>query len=287
MKKPEIFFLGAPKCGTTALAQYLSKHPGVQVSNPKETHYFCGDFKTGSRAGSDAEYMGYFGEDALSVRIGVDASVWHMYAPDAIRNILHFQPSARFIVMLRNPVEMAYSYYSMLAFMGWEDQPSLMKAWEKQDERKRGLSIPREFPQSWDKRVLLYKAVCSLGSQLSRVYEQVGEERIHIVFLRDLNKDARAEYRKVLQFLGVPDSDNSPDFSPVNAGRRINLSWLVALQRHASVRRATALLRKSLHIKSFGIGRFYPPASPHEIEFLTDQLQTEIALLERKFQRQI
>ena len=49
MCKPDFFIIGAPKCGTTALATYLAEHPNIQLSDPKEPHYFCKDLKAGAR----------------------------------------------------------------------------------------------------------------------------------------------------------------------------------------------------------------------------------------------
>ena len=46
--QPNFFIIGAPKCGTTALSRYLSQHPNIFMSDPKEPHYFCDDFKYGN-----------------------------------------------------------------------------------------------------------------------------------------------------------------------------------------------------------------------------------------------
>ena len=44
MRKPNLFIIGAPKCGTTALSEYLREHPAVFVTQPKEPHFFSKDF---------------------------------------------------------------------------------------------------------------------------------------------------------------------------------------------------------------------------------------------------
>ena len=44
--KPNFFIIGAPKCGTTALSEYLRSHPSVLISEPKEPHYFSTDIDT-------------------------------------------------------------------------------------------------------------------------------------------------------------------------------------------------------------------------------------------------
>ena len=57
MAHPSFFIVGAPKCGTTALCKYLSQHPDVFLSTPKELNYFDTDFQTKKSAHSLAEYL--------------------------------------------------------------------------------------------------------------------------------------------------------------------------------------------------------------------------------------
>ena len=60
MKKPNLFIVGAPKCGTTAWAQYLNTHPKIGFSNRKEPHYFCDDFQGFRWAKNRIEYEEMF-----------------------------------------------------------------------------------------------------------------------------------------------------------------------------------------------------------------------------------
>ncbi len=104
MRKPDFFIIGAPKCGTTALATYLAEHPNIQLSDPKEPHYFCKDLKAGGPpVASDKDYVRRFfpGLEESGASAAGEASVWYLYSDVAVRNILRFQPDAKFIVMLR------------------------------------------------------------------------------------------------------------------------------------------------------------------------------------------
>lgn len=60
MRKPTFFIIGAPKCGTTALSEYLREHPNVFVSIPKEPHYFAEDFVRYRRVETLKDYMDIF-----------------------------------------------------------------------------------------------------------------------------------------------------------------------------------------------------------------------------------
>jgi hypothetical protein len=93
-----------------SLASYLDDHPQVYVSKPKEPHYFCKDLKTGGYpfVKPDLDYLEtYFpGLDESPAKAAIDCSVWYSYSRVAVEEILRFQPQGRFLVMVRNPVDM-------------------------------------------------------------------------------------------------------------------------------------------------------------------------------------
>jgi uncharacterized protein with GYD domain len=123
--RPNFVILGAPKCGTTALSEYLREHPRVFVSRPKEPHYFCDDwdyyYAPGER--TQEHYLHLF-DDATDDHLAIgEASVWYLYSTTAARNIAAFDPAMRVIVMVRNPVELVPSLHSQLRYMLDEDEP--------------------------------------------------------------------------------------------------------------------------------------------------------------------
>ena len=200
--KPNFFILGAPKCGTTSLAAWLANHPevfipGVRETALKEPHFFNTDHRNPrrpSRAGYEALFRNADGAAAVG-----EASVWYLASHAAVPAILEYNPEARFIACLRNPVPMAYSLHNQQLFTGVEPIRSFRRAWEAQDARARSLLLPRHAePQH-----LQYGAMCSLGSQLARLFEQAPRERVHLVFLDDLARDPVGTFRGVTEFLGV------------------------------------------------------------------------------------
>ena len=85
-RKPAFFMLGAPKCGTTALASYLATHPLIRVSEPEEPNYFCKDLQVDSRLASDEECLATFFrirriEDVLSLATELTRRVSAMFHP--------------------------------------------------------------------------------------------------------------------------------------------------------------------------------------------------------------
>ena len=216
-RRPDFFILGAPKCGTTALSEYLRRHPRVFVSRPKEPHYFCDDFDYYYAPGQRTEehYLRLFAEAGDSHLAVGEASVWYLYSEAAARNIMDFDPAARIIVMVRNPVELVPSLHSQLRYMLDEDEPDPAAAWYLQEARRRGEGLPAtvRVPE-----FLQYGEAAKLGAQVRRVLEVVPREQVKVLVFDDLRADTGAVYRETLAFLGVPD-DGRTDFPRVNENK--------------------------------------------------------------------
>lgn len=286
-KKPEFFMLGAPKCGTTALASYLSAHPSIQVSQPKEPNYFSKDLSVCALPlASDEEYLAMFfpGLDSSSALAALDASVWYLYSRVAVEEILRFQPDARFLVMLRNPVDMAYSLHSMLHFLGQEDDFDFSRAWNLEEERRQGRSLPS---RRWiDAKCLQYKAVCSLGTQLERLFDKVDRTRVHVELQEDLQTDVHGVYKRVLYFMDVPD-DGRTQFRKVNAGRKLSSRFLAAALRSGPAMYAANTVKRVSGLKTLGFGRPDAPMKLEQRRFLVEAFQEEISLLEQLLERDL
>lgn len=212
MRRPDFFILGAPKCGTTSLAAWLAAHPRIFIPI-KEPHYFNTDeariFTT------LAAYERLFRRatpDHLAVG---ESSVWYLYSTAAVSNIEAYAPTARYIVLLRNPLDMAPSLHEQLVFAGVEPEEDFGAAWALQLERRHGRAVPGGMLQP---RRLLYGDACKLGAQMARLYERVSRHRVLALLLDDLQADARGAYTRVLEFLGAPD-DGRETFPVLNASK--------------------------------------------------------------------
>lgn len=229
MKRPNFFIVGAPKCGTTALAQWLAEHPQVYFSPRKEPHFFNDD---GIRATTTlTEYEELFANaTAKHIAVG-EGSTHYLYSNTAVPNIIEYAPHARLIVCLRNPLEMAPALHGERLKQGRENVRSFEKAWRLQSERRRGRFIPwsvREDPER-----LLYGEYCKLGQQMDRLLTRVPQGQVHVVILDDVRIDAWGQYRRILEFLGLED-DNRTHFPVVNAGKDIRSPAMSRLLRVVS-----------------------------------------------------
>ncbi len=119
---PNFFIVGAPKCGTTALYEYLRPHPSIFMPRHKEPHYFASDLGTYPFIKTLDDYRRLFdGAGPQHLRVG-EASVYYLRSTTAIANIRAFNPDAKLIAMFRNPVEMVHSLHSQLLYVAEENE---------------------------------------------------------------------------------------------------------------------------------------------------------------------
>jgi hypothetical protein len=239
---PDFYIVGAPKSGTSALYHYLDAHPAVAMSREKEPSYWSDDIpKRGQTATLDAYYDQWRGAPAAAMR--GEASVWYVYSAVAIPRILAATPEARFILMLRNPVDMAQAWHAQLLRSFDENVGSFEKAWRLQEERRGGRRIP---PECFNPHHLQYQSICALAEPLERFVRLVpAQQRLTLLF-EDFAAAPSATYRDVLRFLDLPD-DGRRDFPKVNAHRRPRHAWMTNLHRAAPrlLGRAYAPLRRA------------------------------------------
>ena len=166
--KPNLFIVGFAKCGTTALHEYLSTHPNVHPSFPKEPHFFIEQMWRKTPARNEAEYLRFFAGASKDARVFLDSSAVHIYSPQALRKIREFNPAARIIVMVRNPVNMLASFHRYSCRMFVEDVEHFEEAWDLQAARAQGNSLPRdcEFPV-----LLQYENIGRIGKHVATLLD--------------------------------------------------------------------------------------------------------------------
>lgn len=221
-KKPNFFIVGAPKCGTTALYEYLRLHPNVFMPELKEPHFFARDLGTYPRIKTLDEYTELFsGATDRHQRVG-EASVYYLRSSVAIRNIREFNPEARIIAMFRNPVDMVYSLHSQLLYWSEEVEPDFETAWRLQERRRRGLDLP---PKSRGAFLLQYEEAGRFGSQVERLLSIFPASQVKLILYEDFTAAPEAVYADVIEFLGLTH-DQRTDFPRINENKRARLGWL-------------------------------------------------------------
>ncbi len=196
MRVPDLFIVGAPKCGTTALYTYLSQHPEVFMSRVKEPSFFGTDLRNPARPTSE-QYLHLFAGARNEKRVG-EASTSYLGSRRAAAEIKKFSPSSRIVIMLRNPVEAMYSLHSQRLYQGTEDITDFETALGAEEERKRGRRLPRRRGVV---EGLFYREGAKYSQQVKTYLEAFGRENVHIIIFDDLKHTPAQVYGETLRFL--------------------------------------------------------------------------------------
>lgn len=217
--KPDFFIVGGPRCGTTALSTYLSEHPQICFSSPKEPNFFSYDLPGCQFASDVDEYRAkFFGHcvPGQHLRVG-EGSVWYLFSDVAVSRVLEFNPDAKFIAMVRNPVVMVQSLHAKLLTIREETEADFERAWRLQAQRARGEAIP---PLCKEPRRLQYQALCSFGEQVKRLKATAPAEQVRVIVFDDFKRDTGKVYGEMVEFLGL-EHDGRTAFPPVNVNKRL------------------------------------------------------------------
>jgi hypothetical protein len=282
VKRPDFFIIGAPKCGTTSLAHWLGQHREVYFSPVKEPHFFNDEDELRTIR-TLAEYEALFSPaDGRHKAVG-EGSTWYLFAPEAVVNIERYTGGkAKYVVCLRNPVDMACSLHSEMYVNGNEPVADFEKAWRLQADRAAG-RVRLAF--SGAPSHLQYARACALGSLLSRLYDRVPRERVLTLFLDDIAADGRKALGEVAAFLGIGTDFSGIDFAVRNSAKRPASPGLVRMIAAAGALKRALRVRAGLGVLD-GLSRLNtvpdkrPAIGPRFRAELTDAFLPEIERIE-------
>jgi hypothetical protein len=294
--KPNFFIVGAPKCGTTALYEYLRPHPNIFMSKVKEPHFFAQDLGGYPFIKTLGDYERLFaGAGSQHLRVG-EASVYYLRSTVAIANIREFNPEARLIAMFRNPVDMLYSFHAQLLYVAEESESDFEAAWRLQAERSRGIGLP---PRSRGPFLVQYRELARFGTQTERLLSIFPREQVKLILYDDFAASPQAVYDDVIAFLGIPH-DGRTEFPRINEGKRARLAWLRDFYRKPPppLRSAFRGLKRAVGGEAIGtaarklvamntVTERRPPLSPRFRAELVETFRDEVALLGRLLDRDL
>ena len=251
--KVDFFIVGAPKAGTTSLYHYLSEHPETDMSILKEPNYFSEK----SIKDNDLYYKSYsikklsryhslFKNNNL---IKGEASVSYLYYKDVAKSIKAYNPSARIIIMLRDPIERAFSHYLMDFRLGL-----INDTFENIILQKSNLSNSKTYFQQ-------YVKLGEYTNQIKRYFNEFPSEQILVVDYDDFKNKTSDVVKKVYKFLKI-DINFSPELNNKHNARFIvNNRLLKFLFSKIIIRKAMNLIFPKF-IKSFIKNQFFNNKPP-------------------------
>lgn len=224
---PACFLVGAQKSGTTSLFAALANHPDVLMPRLKEPFYYGNDVRYSK---GRKFYEANFPEN-IPGKYYIDGSTNYLDHPEAANRIRKDVPAAKIIIILRDPVERAYSHYRMQVKNKIEEL-TFDEALEREKERiAEGAKISPAHNYCYQR--LGYRARGEYSRMLP-VWQQVfAPEQLLILSAEDFFSDPMTHYREVLQFLRL--NDHSPShFEVMNAGEagEMNQNTRVKLEKH-------------------------------------------------------
>ena len=221
---PDFLIVGAQKCGTSSLYRNLIRHPSVIPAFVKEIYFFNTKyFQKGANWYRSyfplLPYKYYVAQICKRDFLTGEATPGYIFHPHAPRRISELLPDVKIIILLRNPVDRAYSHYyhevrKKRESMSFED------AIKMEEERLRGefdKIIKDENYYSFNYLHYSYLARGIYVEQLKRLHQYFKKEHILIIRSEDFFKDAQASFEQVLQFLDLP-SWQLKDFKKANVG---------------------------------------------------------------------
>jgi hypothetical protein len=220
---PGFLIIGAQRAGTTSLFHYLSRHPDVATPSRgeptvrwyKELHFFDETYWRGLDW-----YRSFFPLEATRrlarLRghdlIAGEATPYYLLHPAVPARVAASLPDVRCIVLLRDPVERAYSHYQLMRRKGWESL-SFEEALEAERERVAGTEkyLMDERPQLDESGRPLHKrhkqfAYLERGlyaEQLERWFDHFPREQLLVLRAEDLLESPKETYKQVLDFVGL------------------------------------------------------------------------------------
>ncbi len=254
MNVPNFFLLGVSKAGTTSLHHYLSQHPDVVMSEPKEPLFFRAEYKRGLEHYWTTYFRHYRGE-----KVAGDGAPQNIYLPYVARRIHASVPTARLAVICRDPVERALAAY-------WHNTSRSLEArsfdeaiahnvgrldrglrFETEGEADRYAELALKGYGHLGREFGFYVEPGYYAEHIERYWALFGKDRLKILYFEDLQRDAAKFVDELLDFLDLP-SFELPDTKIQNpaasktaakvfgfAGRLPGLS-LVSPQRRRQVK---------------------------------------------------
>ena len=201
--KVNTFIVGAPKAGTTSLHHYLNQHTEVSMSSVKEPNFFSSKeveslFYNSKCIDDSNDYHKLFSIEKRQVR--GEASVSYLFYENVPKRIYDYNSEAKIIIMLREPIERAFSHYLMDCRLGFcsvklEDI----------------IATPQSYPQYFQQ----YLELGNYYSQIKRYQDTFGKEQLLVIFYEDFKTNTKKVMNRVFSFLEIEQQEI--DFSVKNS----------------------------------------------------------------------
>ena len=211
----DYLIIGAQRCGTTSLYNYMITHPQIIPAKEKEIHYFDINFNKGLDW-----YLANFPTSHSVQKKNImtgEASPYYIFHPLTAERIFKTIPNSKLLVLLRDPIERAFSHYYLIVKMGKEPLSfeDAIKSEKERLDAETAKVLSGEF--SFNHQHYSYLARGIYVDQLIPYFELFPKENILILKSEDFFKNSQQTLNQVFDFLGLPNFDVN-EFQKYNFG---------------------------------------------------------------------
>ena len=193
-KFPSIYIIGAQKSGTTTLYSWLKQDQRIQFPKIKETHFFSTNYRFGKKW-----YLKQFDSANESLKMEIDPS--YLFYQESLQRILRLAQCPKFVVILRKPIERAYSHYLMSKYRGYE-KLTFFDALDAEHDR---LTNNNDF--SFNNFSYLKRS--EYCNQLKYLLSITSKDNCHFIsFTEAFNTNSRNTLKELYQFMGLDYENN-------------------------------------------------------------------------------
>ena len=191
MPDPDFIIIGAPRCGTSVFYRLLCRHPKIKYVPKKEIHFFDWNHERGLEW-----YLSQFGH-VPEERIVGEATPRYLAHPEVPERMVRVLPDVKLIVLLRNPVDRAYSHYHLLRRRGLEEE------FEAVLETERGWLEENSLEDPSAPTNLLTTGI--YVEHLKRWHRHYPREQLLVLKSEDFYARPRRALSTTREFLGLPE----------------------------------------------------------------------------------
>jgi len=228
IKKVSVFIVGAPKCATTTIHSFLDSCEGVFMSNPKELNYFSAPsirqqslYYDEDIIDSEKSYNAIFKSAAQSQILG-ESSVSYFYYDSVPAKIYEYNPASKIVIVLRNPIERAYSHYLMDSRLGYCSKKFVEIVRNPNDN-------PLHYQQ--------YIKISQYTKPVTRYLKTFGSDNIHLIIQERFRNNPQKELQKLCQFLNISFPESSYNLISKNVFKLPRNNFVAGIYKNIYVRR--------------------------------------------------
>ena len=194
----DFIIAGTQKGGTTALDEYFRTHQNICMADKKEVHFFDEDRYFEKKSPNYSKYHKYFSPNDYSQVIG-EATPIYMYWNKAIERIHVYNPQIKLIIILRNPIDRAFSHWNMERDKGRESRTFLTAILDEDSKIN--------SPNYSQNKILSYLDRGHYSQQIKNIYNYINKNQLLILRSEDLRENPDNTLMNIAEFLSIPPFD--------------------------------------------------------------------------------